>query len=231
MRKLTPAAVRADFADAVKAVRDSFDEVAQSGVSQATKKLVAEQALLAAAVLWEGFLSDLVVAFVNRKPTKFVAHIEAQVSITSKDPLAKRALHILAPKAVKAHLNVEEVRGILDDKERNLTFDEVAKMKETAGKLLEPTDAAGFLALEAADEAAVAASNALRNFLAHRSASSRTTLQDALASASLQADLRRGPNKVYDVGAYLLATPPAGAPVRLHRYLAMIDALAAKVCP
>jgi hypothetical protein len=65
MRTADPKSTRTDFIAALKDVRTAFTSSNGSNIPDGSKKLVAEYSFLAAAILLEGFLSDLVVAYVS----------------------------------------------------------------------------------------------------------------------------------------------------------------------
>ena len=55
------------------------------------KKLIAEYAFVAAATLFEGFISDLFVGYINRDIQKFRDYLLGKIGLDPTDEYAKRA--------------------------------------------------------------------------------------------------------------------------------------------
>jgi hypothetical protein len=72
---MNPADVKSDFASGLNGVI-SFYATAKAALSgDKDKTLLAENIFLTAAVQWEGFISDLILAYVNRDSTRFGVHL------------------------------------------------------------------------------------------------------------------------------------------------------------
>ncbi len=71
MRTKDPTSIRKDFVGALTDVRNTFNNAQGTSLAANQKKLVAEFCFLSAATLWEGFLGDIFVAYINRKSKKF----------------------------------------------------------------------------------------------------------------------------------------------------------------
>ena len=67
MRTADPQNIKTDFLSGLQDVEDALDAVIASTVSVKSRNIIAEYSFLGAAILWEGFVSDLFVAFINKK--------------------------------------------------------------------------------------------------------------------------------------------------------------------
>lgn len=217
-----------DFAEALDAIAHSVDEVKTSALTDATKKLVAESSLLAAAVLWEGFITDLFVAHINRDSIQLSSTLKKRIEQSVEQ---KFGSHVLQRVKVSFpdHLPEREVRSLLDPTNYNLSFESASKMIERADKSLPASVAGKFRALSPADCAAINAWHDIRNFLAHRSGSSKKEMNDTLTKPDLQNDLRRNMHKVHSAGAFLKATPMGTQKWRVEHYFDAMKTIAQKL--
>lgn len=135
MRTTKPEPIRDDFIDAISDVKATYNAAAASSMEDKSKKLVAEYSVVAAAVLWEGYISDLFVAYLNKDSSKFVDHLTPLISLEAEDDIAKRAIAHASVK-LKKHFTVADLHSILGSKDYNITFPSPAKLKEAAGKYL-----------------------------------------------------------------------------------------------
>jgi hypothetical protein len=230
VRTTTPGPIRDDFLQALTDVETTYAAADGSTMTAASKKLVAEYSVVAAAALWEGYLSDLFVAYLNQDSSQFVAHLTPLISLSATDDIAKRAIPHASVK-LKTHFTVADLRGVLDSRDYNITFPSPAKLKEAAGKYLALAHRGYFTGLTPGQCATIEGWRTTRNFVAHRSKSSKTEMQAALAVAALPAWFKRGTNKVHDVGSFMTAAPTPNQSVRLVRLLAEMKAIGRAVCP
>lgn len=230
MRTADPANIKADFLAALRDVEDTHDAVAESKVSIRSRNLIAEYSFLGAAVLVEGFVSDLFVACINKKSDRFVSAMTRMMSMTATDEFAKRAVDF-AQIDIATHLTLERIRNILDPKGWNVGFVDSADLKAKAGKWLEEPFRTRFTALSPGQSALLDTTKSMRNFLAHRSTSSLDTMQNALSAPNLPADFRRGANKVRSVGSFLDSVPPGSTQTRIKSYLREVRNIAGHLWP
>lgn len=230
MRTTNPGPIRDDFLKALKDVEDTYAVASGSSMPTASKKLITEYSVLSAAVLWEGYISDLFVAYLNQDSSQFIAHLTPLISMTAEDAVAKRALSLATVK-LKNHFTVADLRNVLDSRDYNVTFPSTAKLKEAAGKYLIPAHKSYFTGLAKGQCASIEAWRLVRNFLAHRSQLAKTEMQDALTAASLPAWFKRGKNEVHDVGSFMTSIPPKNTKVRLACLLAEMKTIGKAVCP
>lgn len=226
MRTQVPANIRRDFDASIDDIATAFAACEAGVQDEAARKLIAEYLFVAAATLFEGFVSDLFVAYINRDATNFKAHLLGQLSIQGGDSPSRRAVPLVSTSI--PHLSVAKIRDILDPKDRNVTFATTDAMKEAAGTWLVPADEAKFTGTPPDLLAVIDFIKAIRNYLAHRSRSARDKMRSTLAAPDLPPPLQRGTNSVNDVGGYL-RTPSAAC--RFEESLAQIRRLAVQLCP
>lgn len=227
MRTQNPANIRADFEAAINEVRSAVTAAEQAIGTDPPRKLVTEYSFVATAALFEGFVSDLVVAYINQNSQTFRNYLLGLISITATDEFAKRARqHVVTG---MPHLTVEDIRKILDPSDYNVTFPTTGDMKAAAGRWLSPDDSDHFTATTAQHCAVIDLTKGVRNFLAHRSQAADTAMQAVLQAIDLPPELRRGQNCVQDVGAFLRAQQ--GGRSRFEHFIDLLSGLAQQFCP
>ena len=87
------------------------------------------------AILLEGYISDLFVAYINRDNSVFSTYLVGKMAIETSDAHAKRAKN-LATISIGQHLKAADIRSILDSRDYNITLSKVAEMKAGAGQWL-----------------------------------------------------------------------------------------------
>jgi hypothetical protein len=228
MRKINAANVRSRFQASILEIEAALVDVRARQATRATQKLLAESSLLSAMVLWESFVSDLVVAYVNNDTSGFEAHVNRKLNAFSSKEFGVNAFASISC-TIKTHLNAEEVRSLLDKKGYNVTFADAADLISKASEWLSLQHAARFASLSAADQAFLDACHAVRNWLAHRSRASKKRMTDALQKPTLAAALRYPSSTVHDVGAFLTADPSNNGTSRITLYLQELRAISAKL--
>lgn len=230
MRTADPKNIKTDFLSGLQDVEDALDAVIASTVALKSRNIIAEYSFLGSAILLEGFVSDLFVACINKNSGRFVGSMTRQMTMSATDETAKRAI-AFSQIDIATHLTLENIRKILDPKGWNVSFADSADLKAKAGQWLEEPFRARFTGLSQAHSAVFDTTKSVRNFLAHRSSASLTTMQAALASPNLPAGFRRAANKVHSVGSFLDSVPPGLAQTRIKSYLQEVRAIAAQLCP
>ena len=230
MRTADPQNIKIDFLSGLQDVEDALDAVIASTVAVKSRNIIAEYSFLGAAILLEGFVSDLFVAFINKKSARFVNAMTGLMTMTATDDTAKRAI-AFSQIDIATHLTLENVRKILDPKGWNVSFVDSADLKAKAGQWLEDPYRPRFIGLSPAHSALFDTTKSVRNFLAHRSSASLAAMQTSLASVNLPAGFRRAANKVHSVGSFLDSVPPGLAQTRIKAYLQEVRAVAVQLCP
>lgn len=75
MRKISPEAVRDDFRQQLQDLAAFHQTGFAAFTTEADQSTQTERSLLAAAVSWEGFVSDMFIAYINRDATRFKQHL------------------------------------------------------------------------------------------------------------------------------------------------------------
>lgn len=181
------------------------------------------------AILWEGFVSDLFVAFISIDSISFKKFILSGISVRPNDDKSnqhKRAIGI-AKINLPNSFSAPQIRSIVDSQDYNVTFSSVSEMCKHAGIWLSPTHKQGFRALSQKQKAFLAVVRTTRNFLAHRSQAAAKDMNVALQDNHLPTGIKRGINKIEDVGAFVIA----GNPKRLLLFIGELKEIANLLCP
>jgi hypothetical protein len=205
MRKINPASVKADFATLAGELLSFHDRVAAALGTKRDVSALAETTALRLAVIWEGFVSDLFVAYINRDCSVFAAHLQRafeQEFSGKQDAIFDQFGSLSFP----AHMDRARILSLVDRQDQNITFRNIEEMQSRAGQWLAAADRARFDSLTARDRAVIDLLVSIRNHLAHRSKGSLDKLNAALDAGALHpTGLRRGGNGVSNVGSYLKA--------------------------
>ena len=195
---------------------------------------VASDALMRAAIGFESFRSDWHVRAINRAPAAFENAVKEQ--ITSEFSKKWGAAGLSAPTVELPPLTLNLVQALLDPHGTNVRGltdppDVIPGRnwkKKAASDLGEPFKSKA-LSLPNADLLLINALVRIRNAIAHRSASSLSAMNDALARPQMDAALKRDTNKVTvsGIGAYLGAT--TSGKIRVVRYHERLREIAGKL--
>ncbi len=186
----------------------------------ALETMLVEQFVLNAAVLWEVFLSDLLLAYLVASPTRFLKSLRLRVlqSIEQRfGPRTERLVSIDTPRS----LSLSSAAGLADPKNYNLTVNSSEHLKKRANEMLAAQYAKHFT-LPIEDSQFLDFVVALRNFLGHRSPASLERLKKATGSldgknAALNA-------KVSNIGTYLKArSAPSNDPRSIAIALRLVE--------
>lgn len=226
MRKIDPTDVKNSFNDLVTEVEDFYQKAEIALRSDRDKSLLAENTFLSSAVFWEGFLSDLFVAYINRDSTEYVSHLNRSFE-TNLEGKQKRIYDHFGSLNFPAHLDKAKVTSLLDEQGYNVTFTSSAEIKQRAEVWLSQNHRRGIRRLTNQDQAVIDAWIAIRNYIAHRSKGALDQMNDALASQHLNGGLQRGQNRVSRIGAFLKARH-VGIP-RLLIFIRLMKGIAARI--
>ena len=217
MRKVSPVDVRNDFRGQLAAITAFHNTGSAAFTSDADQSTLTEHTLLAAAVAWEGFVSDMFIAYINRDATRFKKHLQASFDAHMNTALTpKRVFSAFGSLTFPTHLTKDDVLTFADSVGNNITFPNFDELDERANTWLVPAHASKFTTLTAQQKAVVNALVALRNHIAHRSQRSLDAMNGVLAQGALHpTGIRRLNNRFRNVGAWLKATPVGGIETRL----------------
>lgn len=195
---------------------------------------VASDALMRAATGFESFRSDWHVRTINRAPAVFENAIKQQM--TSEFNKKWGAAGLPAPTVQLPSLTLNVVQNLLDPQGMNVggltdrpDVTPGTNWKKKAAADLDDPFKKKVLSLPEADLVLINAVVRIRNAIAHRSASSLSAMNDALALAQMEAPLKRDTNNVTEsgIGTYLGAT--TSGRVRVVRYHERLHQIAGKL--
>src|SRR5689334_3047435 len=112
MRKRDPENVKADLDVALGNV-EAMLSAALPATTSAARQQLCEAAFLAAAVLWEGFVSDLFIAHLNRDLSRYLSFVERAVVQSAQEKYGKAVILGVSLKHPK-HLNVKSIAEMID---------------------------------------------------------------------------------------------------------------------
>jgi hypothetical protein len=173
----------------------------------ALETMLVEQFAILAAIQWESFLNDLIIAYAMMSPKTALKGLEERIEKSVQDKFGERAAKCVTF-AVKQPFTLVKISKLLDPKDYNITFKSASELTSKANDILTAKFAKRF-SLDKTAAQFVDFEVALRNFLSHRSDSSRNILKnsiDALSEAqnlSLKASIR-------NMGTYLKAKDANG---------------------
>jgi hypothetical protein len=229
MRKINPDDVRSDFDDLLNEVEIFYQNADEVLARDKDKTLLVENTLLTCTVLWEGFLSDLFIAYINRDSTIFADHLARSLeeNISGKPKIIYDKYCTLS---TPAHLKKADLLELLDAEGNNVTFKNYDDIRRHARNWLAPAHAARIQSIGAVQAATVNAWIAIRNYIAHRSKRSLDAMNAALAAGALHnSGLQRGQNNRHHLGAYLKARPVQNRPPRISMYMTAMRQIAAAI--
>lgn len=229
MRKISPDDVRDDFRQQLADLTTFHNTGFAAFTSETDQSTLTEHSLLAAAVTWEGFVSDMFIAYINRDATRFKQHL--QTSFTEHVKTAdkpKLVFDKFGAITFPKHLKKADVSELADSVGNNVTFPNFDELEKRAGTWLVPAHAAKFSGLTAQQKAVVNSVIVLRNHIAHRSQRSLDAMNEVLAKGALHpTGIKRLNNSVSNVGAWLKAKPAGHAETRFAIIIAILDGIGA----
>lgn len=223
MNKLNPANVADAFEQEVDILLAYYDRatIALRGTTteSADISLLNEQVFLTAAISFEGTISDLFFAYVNKDSSQFLATKEQKIKENVAETFGNwYAAKISVPHS--KHLKADELYPLLDPRGYNITFQNTRNMVAQARKNLPPVYADKYKTITPAQRKLADCIKCIRNHMAHRSDSAFESMTKALASLTggpYDSLARNVTYRVNSVGAYLKSR--AGAESRTRIYL------------
>lgn len=229
MKKISPTGVRDEYRRQLKALVDFHAAGLIALPNKADQSTLTEHSLLAAAVAWEGFVSEMFIAYINRNATRFKQHLTDSLREHLKDSgTPKRVYEKYGALTFPAHLRKADVQNLANSLGNNVTFSNFKLLEERANTWLVVAHVAKFTNLSVPQKAVVDAVIALRNHIAHRSDRSHEAMNSVLAVGALHVTgIRRQGNDFHNVGAWLKATPVGKRDSRFSVILRTLDAIGA----
>lgn len=230
MRTMDPARVRASFDTQLVEATNFYHTVKATLTSAADLTRLSASTLISAATLWESFLSDLVVAYINRDPSRFAIHLKEALNqdLSGKQ---KQILNRYAPYKAPTNIDRSTIVSLLDNDGNNITFSQSQALKKGAKRWISDANMAGINALTGQQMAIINLWIALRNHIAHDSERSKLALQKAVSHGALHGTgLHRAQNAIHAPGVYLKSKhQQAGGVPRIEEILRHMRQIAAAI--
>ncbi|WP_173984069.1 HEPN domain-containing protein [Magnetospirillum sp. SS-4] len=229
MRKISPNDIRDDFRQQLSDLTTFHNTGFAAFTSEADQSTLTEHSLLAAAVTWEGFVSDMFIAYINRDATRFKQHLKDSFEThLNASSTPKRVFDAFGTLTFPLHLKKADVLALANSMGNNITFPNFDQLEQKAGTWLVAAHAAKFSGLTAQQKAVVNSVIALRNNIAHRSKRSLDAMNDVLALGVLHpTGIRRLNNRFHNVGAWLKSIPVGCRETRFVIIINILDGIGA----
>ncbi len=227
MRKISPQDVRNDFSTQLKELTQFYQTGLSALSNDKDQSILTEHSLLAAAVAWEGFVSDLFIAYINGDANRFKQHLQdsfdAHVKAQEKP---NRVFQQFGRLQFPKHLTKADVQSLANSTGNNITFPNFAELESRAAVWLVKAHADKFKNLSKSQKALVNAVIGLRNHVAHRSQRSLDAMNSLLAQGALiPIGIQRKGNKFHNVGAWLKAIPAKRSESRIETIIGALKAI------
>lgn len=212
MRTMDPARVRASFDAQLVETITFYHTVKDSIKSDADITRLCALTMISAATTWESFLSDLIIAYINRDPSQFAVHLEHAFKEDMSDK-QKEIQERYAPFSAPTNVDRTTIASLIDSDGNNITFSNAAALKKGAKRWVSAANLTGINALTSQQVAIINLWVALRNHIAHDSERSRDALKHAVSRGALHGTgLHRAQNAIHSPGVYLKSKhrQPAG---------------------
>ena len=227
MRKISPQGIIDDFTSQLGDLKTFYIDGISGLSKDADKSRLAEYSLLAAAVAWEGFISDLFIAYINLDSTRFKEHLKSSLDEHLKEHSKANTVYSKYGKLeFPMHLTKADVQALANSSGNNITFSSYLMLQERANIWLAAQHADKFSRLTEPQKAVVNAVIALRNHVAHRSKRSLDAMNEALAKGALHTTgIKRQDSNFHKVGAWLKAKPIGHNESRIIKIISILDAV------
>jgi hypothetical protein len=211
MNKKRPNEIRSYFGSEGDSLIAFFNAAAAgfSGTPHQDKNLtmLAELVFLNSYVAFEAFLSDLFLAYINKKSISYQHTQEAKIKKLIKEEFGDWYSNRISMSKAQ-HLTVEEVQSLIDPNGFNITFGSSTEIKRLAGGWIAQEFRNRIFTLTDNDFLFIDCAREMRNTIAHKSKRSLTamnTLLRSIPNGSTIDFIRRPANDVRTVGVFLKA--------------------------
>jgi hypothetical protein len=192
------------------------------------RSTLAEQTLVNAATAFEGFLSDIFIAFLNRDSSKYQDEIFNRIKLSVREKYGEWHAQRMSFAKVQ-HVNAADVKDLLDPTGWNITFKSAEVLKTKAGEWLAASVAKRVKALTEHDERVIDTTKAIRDFIAHRSESAKRRMNETLDDVGKgppNRNLGRGAHQIHKAGSFLKAE--FGGSTRVELFIERLREIAEK---
>jgi|LakMenE18May11ns_1017448.scaffolds.fasta_scaffold9858761_2 hypothetical protein len=213
MRKVKPADVKSSFQALVTEKKSYFvrQETSLKGTVHEMKdlSLLSEMTFHSLYVEFECFISDLVLAYINRDPSAYQRDLFARAKDSVRSKFDDWTASRLIPKTEK-NIKIDEIEQLIDPRNFNVTFKDVDALKSNANRWICPAYSAGIAGISAADTRLINTTHSIRDFIAHQSVHSKTNMNNMLRTVDggnncHNAGLGSTQN-IHNVGSFLKAS-------------------------
>jgi hypothetical protein len=234
MRTVDPNGVIDDFEDLVDESLADWIDVAAAISAQpvALRRKVATDAFLSVAVGWESFLSDWWTAAINKDASTFLSQVESALRNEAAARFGLEASDLANKLISRSHLNVNQVRRMLDPNDRNIVIHGYRDLSKRAKAELAGQYQTKATGIASHDWQIAEATRMIRNALAHRSKSAIDAMNQLLRKNSIPLGLRwTGQRNLNIAGTmrYLDTHRPADVDSRVKVYHDRLKSLAAQL--
>ena len=169
MRKVKPADVKADFKTFIDDRLAYYDRAAgylpRRG-ADADHSILAETTLHSSYVAFERFVSDLLIAYINRDFSQYQASLEQRINSSTASKFGQFGLDRLTFTPVR-HIKLDDLEELIDPTGWNKTFKSVDLMKTEFHESVIAALKTGVTNMTAPNVKFIDTMHAVRNFIAH----------------------------------------------------------------
>lgn len=232
MRKINPQDVKNEFADFVTERLAYFDrvETALKGTPHEKRDIsvLAETTLHSAYVAFECFISDLILAYINRDFSQYQSDLATRVSQSIQSKFGPWAGSRTPFNPVR-HIKIDELEKMIDPDNYNLTFKNVAILKQRCNEWVAAPHKNGIINLNDSDSRLIDTVHSIRNFIAHQSQNAKSIMNQNLSNIVTgincqNQNLNRGAHDIHDAGAFLKSVIAGNRRVKI--YISRLNAIA-----
>lgn len=227
---MDPARVRSSFDTQLSDATAFYKTVKASLNSAADITRLSASTMISVATLWESFVSDLIVAYINRDPSQFAIHLKHALN-EDMSGKQKQILARYAPYSAPTSIDRATIISLIDNDGNNITFSSAQALKKGAKRWVTTANMAGINALTGQQMSVINLWIALRNHIAHDSERSKVALKQAVSHGALHGTgLHRAQNAIHTPGVYLKSQhrQPIGNP-RIEEILRHMKHIAAAI--
>ena len=232
MRKINPQDVKNEFSVFVTERLAYFDRVdtALKGTPHEKRDIsvLAETTLHSAYVAFECFISDLILAYINRDFSQYQGDLASRVSQSIQQKFGPWANSRTPFNSVK-HIKIDDLEKMLDPDNYNLTFKSVDILKQRCNEWVAAPLKNGIINMNDSDSKLIDTVRSIRNFIAHQSKNAKLIMNQSLSDVVTGANcpnqnLGRGVHDIHDAGAFLKSVIAGNRRVKI--YISRLNAIA-----
>lgn len=190
MRKASPNEVIDAFVQSTSAGLADWQTIDASLSDLRLRRRVASDAFLALAVAWETFLSQWLIAAVNRDSSTAVRYLSQRLQDHATGELRVPQTHVSVTLITKHHFTLALVRQLLDPHDNNVVLREHKDLKDFADRWLAGSYGQQLSTITSYQFKPVLATRLVRNALAHQSESALQRANGELRKSTVPLSLR-----------------------------------------